>query len=151
MVNDRRIRISLINSGIDPKEVERIMSTREDDGRTVHRISGKPINVSGEFEKKDPGSIAANPSIDTNTATRAASMAIGGDSTALSKIGQGAIILGKGNPYALGAGLGLQVLGASAQRRREQKELEARMKVERIERQQRALQNLMSLSQNMRL
>lgn len=56
-----------------------------------------------------------------------------------------------GNQYAMGAGLGLAVLSAGAKRKQQEQELKAKMKLDRISKQQVAIQNLMNLSQGMGL
>lgn len=59
--------------------------------------------------------------------------------------------MASGNPYAMAGGAGLMVLSAKAKREQREAELRAEMKLDRINRQQNAIQRLMNLSQNMRL
>lgn len=88
--------------------------------------------------------------------------AVGGTQAAIGGGGAGDIAgaglagygLATGSPYALAAGLGLQVIGAGARRRsqerKEAKRLEYEAKLERISRQQKALDRLVSIGQGMK-
>lgn len=59
-------------------------------------------------------------------------------------------LMASGNPYAMGAGLGLSVLSAGQKRREQEENTKALAKQDRIQRQQRALENLTSVSQGLR-
>ena len=91
------------------------------------------------------GESKATPSARAGTAA-VKSLATGGDVTDIATSG----LMASGNPYAMGAGAGLAVLSAGAKRKQQEKEQKAIMKQQRIERQQRALENLTSVSQNLR-
>lgn len=60
-------------------------------------------------------------------------------------------MMATGNPYAIGAGAGLMVLGAKSKRKDQYKRDLYEAQLKRIERQQEALQSLMSMSQRMQL
>ena len=66
--------------------------------------------------------------------------------------GQPAVYDGAGaaNPYAIGAGVALKVLSANARRRRQQKEMEYQEKINRKERQQRAIANLIDVGRGLK-
>lgn len=87
--------------------------------------------------------------------TGATQAAIGGGGAA-DIAGGGLVGLGAatGNPYALAAGLGLQVIGAGARRRSSERKqaqrLEYEAKLERISRQQKALDRLVNIGQGLR-
>lgn len=73
-------------------------------------------------------------------------MASGGDATDIATSG----LMMSGNPYAMAAGAGLSVLSAGSKRKQQEQEAKAISKQQRIERQQRALENLTSVSQGLR-
>lgn len=59
-------------------------------------------------------------------------------------------LMATGNPYAIGAAAGLQVLSASKKREQRNRELQYQAKLERISRQQRALENMTGIAQSLR-
>lgn len=59
-------------------------------------------------------------------------------------------LMASGNPYAIAAGAGIQVLSASKKREQANKELQYKAKLERISRQQRALESMTGVAQSLR-
>lgn len=59
--------------------------------------------------------------------------------------------ISSGNPYAVGAGLGLQVLSMNQRRKQADAEAKYRAKLDQVNRTQNALNNLIQVSSNLRL
>ena len=59
-------------------------------------------------------------------------------------------LMATGNPYAIAAAAGLQVMSATRKREQRNKELQHQAKLERISRQQRALENMTGVAQSLR-
>lgn len=59
-------------------------------------------------------------------------------------------LMASGNPYAIAAAAGIQVLSASKKRDQRNKELQYKAKLERISRQQRALESMTGVAQSLR-
>ena len=57
--------------------------------------------------------------------------------------------MASGNPYAMAASAAFKVLSARQKRKQAEKETEARMKMDRIQRQQKALSGMMQMSQGL--
>lgn len=111
----------------------------------------------GEGGSSGSGDISASPDIKSSKTNERAARMSSANTSGVSDIGGAVATYGAatGNPAALGAGLGLQVLSAGQKRKQKEQELKAEMRLDRIQRQQNAtqnaLQNLMQLSQVMSL
>ena len=142
-----------------PEERRMIQAIRESEiehaaktGRPI-LYSDKPIDVVGEYPQGKQAQASDVPAAtNKNTAAMAAlSQSAPQSNNAMGTAGGGLTTMGaaSGNPYLLGAGLGLQVLGANQARRDRERQQEAEMRNARIVRQQTALQSLMQMSQGM--
>lgn len=96
----------------------------------------------------EPIDVTAQKSQGNDRAARMASAGASGSSgtDTLANIG-----IASGNPYAMGAGAGLKVLGAAEKRKQQDRDKRYRAKLARISRQQNALNNLMQMSQGLNL
>lgn len=81
----------------------------------------------------------------------AASQALSGGDVGSSLATYGVMSSGPYAPYAIGAGLGLKVIGAAAKRKERENELRAKMRLDRIQRQQSAINKLVEISKGMGL
>lgn len=112
--------------------------------RNKQNVPERGLYESTEIESDDNFG-QATPSARAGSAA-VKTLASGGDVTDIATSG----LMASGNPYALGAGVGLAVLSAGAKRKKQEQDTKAIAKQQRIERQQRALENLTSVSQGLR-
>lgn len=91
----------------------------------------------------------SSPKMDSKGAMKGAGQAIqsGGSTT---DILSGAL-MGSGNPYAMGASVGLAVLSAREKRKQAEQKMLYKAKLENISRQQAVISNLMNLTQRLTL
>ena len=102
--------------------------------------------------EEDSGDMAASQAAagvtpSQRAALAATSTAAGGGSKA--DVVSGGLVA-TGNPYAIAAAAGIQVLSASKKREQRNKELQYQAKLERITRQQRALESMTGVAQSLR-
>ena len=129
-------------SGYSDDDVNRELSKYSDEKPRMSRPD------QSEYLFNSTGGMPEVSGGDSSRASRIASNISSGAST--EDIASQGLIM-SGNPYAMGAGLGLAVISADAKRKQRDREMKAQMQIDRIERQQRALSSLMSLSQGMGL
>jgi len=96
------------------------------------------------YEGDSPKSSSSNPYGKSGYAA-GMTAARGGSASDVASAG----LISSRNPYAMGAGIGLQVLSMRQKRKQKEQEIDAKMKLDRISRQQKAMSNLMQLSQGL--
>lgn len=143
---DRRTRLKKGKTRTRKAPDANIFDNFEDDNKPKSKIPSDVDKLEKSMEVESAPESA--PSANMGAAQAGAqTLASGGDASAVAS----SALIGSGNPYAMGAGVGLAVLSAREKRKQAEQEMLYKAKLENISRQQAVISNLMNLTQRLGL
>lgn len=147
-------RKTLIASGdLSQEEIDELLKNRQSGGGRV-RSGGESEDIFSDsfkpIEPSDEGGFTAPSESSTSSQRTLKAMGAGANGGSEDDMVSGGL-MASGNPYAMAAGAGLSVLSASEKAKQRDKEVAYKNRLDRIQRQQSSINNLMSMSSQLRL